>query len=251
MQTIKGVRDTYLVVKKFTTGVDYNKRTKPLVVASVLKTGGIYDESYVNRLASAVSRHLNMDYRFVCLTDSTEGNIDLNLVDEVIPLEYGLPGWWSKLELFRPEILGDAQVLYFDLDTLIVNPIDDFANYGGDFLALRDFNTLLNMGSGVLSWQSLKGHHIFYKFMRELIAGDISLQQFIGGDQQAIEHFLELDVQWVQDVFPNKMAAFKYDCYNSETHSVTLPDKSSVVCFHSKPKMADLEYDPIIQQHWR
>jgi hypothetical protein len=254
MQTKKGVRDTYLAIKALKNSVPYiNRGQRPLVIASVLKTGGIYDDRYVNRLASAVKRHITheIDYTFACLTDSTEGNIDLSLVDQIIPLQYNLSGWWSKLELFRPELFNGAQILYFDLDTLIVNNIDDFASYGGDFLCLRDFNTLTHIGSGILSWNAKKCHHIFYKFFRELISGDIQINQFLGGDQEAIEHFLEIDPQWVQDVFPNKMAAFKYQCYDSATKEVNIPELSSVICFHSKPKMADLKHDPIIKRHWK
>jgi len=253
MQTHKGVHDTYLVVKNFKTNREYIPRTKPLIVASVLKTGGIYDERYVNKLASAVKRHMppDVDYKFVCLMDSAEGVIDLNLVDTIIPLEYNLPGWWSKLELFRPELFEDSQVLYLDLDTLITDNIADFASYGGEFLALREFNTLVSMGSGVLGWQSGKTHHIFYRFMRELINGSISIRQFVGGDQEAIEHFLELKPQWVQDVFPKRMAAFKYECFDAESGEVTIPKNVAIVCFHSKPKMADLESDPVIKKHWR
>lgn len=253
MQTIKGVRDTYRVIKKFTTGVEYKKRDKPLVISSVLKLGAIYDEEYVNKLASAVKRHISpdIDYKFVCLTDSKSESFNMNLIDEIVPLQFDLPGWWSKIELFRPEIFGDSQVLYFDLDTLIVSNINDFASYGGEFLALRDFNTLLSVGSGVLSWDASKCHHVFYKFMREMINNKINLNQFKGGDQEAIEYFLGHRPQWVQDVFPYKMAAFKYQCYNENTGKVIIPDGVSVVCFHGKPKMSDLEGCPVMQQHWR
>lgn len=251
IQTKPGVKDVYLAVKKFNPPIAYTKRTKPLIVASVLKTGGVYDVHYVNKLASAVKRHTTVDYKFVCLTDAPTYDIDTSLVNEVIPLRYGLPKWWSKLELFRPELFPNSQILYFDLDTLIVDNIDDFTTFGGDFLALRDFNTLLGMGSGILGWDANKCHHIFYKFMEGLVTGKINIKQFSGGDQEAIERFLELTPNWVQDCFPRKMSAFKYECFDSATETMFVPKNASVICFHGTPKMGDLTNDPVIIENWK
>jgi hypothetical protein len=38
-----------------------------------MKWGTKYGPEYVNRLYAMVRRHLSGDFRFVCLTDSTEG----------------------------------------------------------------------------------------------------------------------------------------------------------------------------------
>jgi GT2 family glycosyltransferase len=250
-QTKPGVTDSYLAIKCFKTGMDYRVNDKPLIVASVLKTGGIYDETYVNRLAKAVKRHMTLNYKFVCLTDADASKLNLELVDEVIPLEYDLPGWWSKMELFRPELFNGCQVLYFDLDTLIVNNIDDFGGYGGSFMGLRDFNTMTDFGSGVMGWEADSFHKIFYKSMRGLISQRIKLGNYRGGDQELIEQMAGGDRQWVQDLFPNKIAAFRYECFDESQWIVTLPEKASVICFHGHPKMADLHNNEIIKEHWR
>lgn len=250
-QTKPGINDLYMAIKKVSSYPIFNRRTAPLRIATVLKSGGIYDYTYVNKLASAIKRHLTVEYKFACLTDIPE-NIDTNLVDEIIPLRYGLRGWWSKFELFRPELFTESQVLYFDLDTLIVKNIDDFATYGGDFMALRDFNTLINIGSGIMSWRT--GPHInnmFYKFMENLIAQKFNLSQFTGGDQEVIELLYSGHMDWVQDNFPKKMAAFKYECYDDTNKEIRIPEASSVICFHGKPKMADLTHHVTIVDNWR
>ena len=257
MNTTRNNIDTYIAVKCFTTPMLVPKRTKPLVIASVLKMYSNkqtnecnYNESYVNKLASAIRRHTTVDYEFVCLTDGDPKLIDTSLVHRVIPLEFGLDGWWSKFELFRPDLFNDSQVLYFDLDTLITDDIDDFAGYGGDFLALRDLNTLTALSSGILGWNPNLTDHIFYKYMRGIISGTLPHQRFSGGDQEAIERHIELDVDWVQDLFPNKMCSFKYQCYDGPTRTVSIPDGGSVVCFHGRPKMGELVHDPVIKKHW-
>jgi hypothetical protein len=248
--------DSNVAIKCFPTPMPVPARTKPLVVACVLKMNSVkatnkceYNEKYVNLLASAVKRHATVDYEFVCLTDGDANLIDDDLVDRVIPLEYGLDGWWSKFELFRPEIFGDVQVLYFDLDTLITDNLDDIMNYGGKFLALHHFSTLASMASGILSWQPLYTNHVFYKFVAGMMSGNITTRQFRYGDQEAIGHLLELDIDWVQSMFFNKMRSFKYACYDGGR--TTIPEGCSMVCFHGLPKMSDLTDDPVIQEHWR
>jgi hypothetical protein len=251
IQERKGVKDTYLAIKCLKPSVPFIHRKTDLYIASVLKLGGIYDETYVNKLASTIKRHVTKKYKFVCLTDSKDIDlIDKKLVDHIIPLEFNFKGWWSKMELFRPELFSESQVLYFDLDTLIVKNIDEVTSYGGDFLTLRDFNTLVNVSSGILGWKANK-QNIFYKFIRSLLSSEIILDQFYGGDQQAIEFLYDGKIDWFQDLFPNIMAPFKYECYNSETTKISLPEKASVICFHSKPKMNELKNHPIIIQHWR
>lgn len=250
-QTKPGMLETYLTIKCFKSGVEYRKNDKPLIIASVLKTGGVYNETYVNRLAKAIKRHSTLPYKFVCLTDVDESKIDREVVDEIIPLRYGLPGWWSKFELFRPELFNGHQVLYFDLDTLIVDNIDDFISYGGHFMGLRDFNTLTDLGSGILGWDADKFHDVFYRFMNGLVTERVKFGNYRGGDQELIDHLVGSEKQWVQDLFPKKMAAFRYECFDECQWIVTLPEKASVICFHGPPKMDQLEQNPVIQEHWR
>lgn len=85
-----------------------------LTVACVLKSGGDFDAEYVERLRDGVSKHLG-PHRFVCLSD-------VPVPCERISLKHDLPGWWSKMELFRPDTgLGD--IFYLDLDTVIVGDL--------------------------------------------------------------------------------------------------------------------------------
>lgn len=95
----------------------------PLTVACVHKRGGVYDGGdYVQRLASSVRRHLTAPHRFVCLTDEKRRIKGV----ETIPLRHGWPGFWSKIELYRPGLFG-GPVLYLDLDTVVCGPLDAIA----------------------------------------------------------------------------------------------------------------------------
>lgn len=54
---------------------------------------------------------------FVCLSD-----VDVPGV-KCIRLQHDWPGWWAKLEMFRPDI--GSNFLYTDLDNVILGPLDD------------------------------------------------------------------------------------------------------------------------------
>jgi len=56
---------------------------------------------------------------FRCLT-----NVGIEGV-ETIPLKHEYPGWWSKVELFRPDLPVEGRLLYLDLDTLIVGDLTE------------------------------------------------------------------------------------------------------------------------------
>src|SRR4051812_39102361 len=90
----------------------------PLTVACVYRSGGRqYSSRYVDVLQSMVARHLSLPHRFVCLTDVTDVGC------ERIPLETDWPGFYAKIELFRPGLFH-GPVLYLDLDTVIHGSID-------------------------------------------------------------------------------------------------------------------------------
>lgn len=96
-----------------------------------------YPSDYVPRLQACVARHLKRPHRFVCLTDRPDA-----VPCEAIPV--ALPpktkGWWAKIELFNPlheQRLG-ARVLYLDLDTLPVAPLDDIVDFPAPFALIPD-----------------------------------------------------------------------------------------------------------------
>lgn len=93
-----------------------------LNVVCVLRQGGKvgYDASWVDKLRSAVSRHLTIPHRFICLSDC-----EVNC--ERIPLTDTGTGFWSKLELFKPSQF-EGPVFYIDLDTVICDNIDEIVN---------------------------------------------------------------------------------------------------------------------------
>lgn len=88
-------------------------------IVCVLKQGGKvgYDASWVNKLYSAIQRHVTIDYEFYCISDCEVDCKRISLTDTGT-------GFWSKMELFKPnQFFGP--VLYIDLDTVICGNIVD------------------------------------------------------------------------------------------------------------------------------
>ena len=108
-----------------------------------MKWGTKYGADYVNRLYNMVKRHTTIDFQMVCLTDRTEG-ISPEVQCFPIPplaLPEGSPErGWNKLSTFEPDLYGlKGNALFLDLDVVIIDNIDDFFTYPGEFLVIHDW----------------------------------------------------------------------------------------------------------------
>lgn len=111
-----------------------------------MKWGTKYGAEYVDRLYGMVRRHLRGDFRFVCLTDRSQG-IRAEVQCLPIPpldLPAGIPErGWNKLTTFSAELhqryglRGTA--LFLDLDVVIVDDITPFFELPGEFLIIHDW----------------------------------------------------------------------------------------------------------------
>jgi len=154
---------------------------------------------------------------------------------EVIPLLYPWPGWWSKIELFRTDIL-EGPTIYLDLDTLIVSDISDlvagFRQHG--FLMLDDWYGHSGVNSGMMGWTStakLYLSRIYEKFVLEprKYRGLYKTKERWGDQGFIRDHTPIKPAKW-QHEFPGRIVSFKRDCQDG------IPDGASIVCFHGKPR---------------
>ncbi len=162
----------------------------------------------------------------VCLSDASIPDVP------VIPLEYGWRGWWSKLELFRPDISGD--LFYLDLDTIVIGDIDPLiSSAGGKTTMLSDFYWPKKAASGLMyiatedkariwsAWAENPALHMAQNPGR----GTIGDQGFLGK---------VLDPQRWQDICPGAVVSYKVHCHNGR------PPGARVVCFHGRPRPWEL-----------
>ncbi len=198
-----------------------------------VKVGTKYGPEWVNRLEAMVRRHATTLGKFYCLTDNPVG---VNATTIAVPSSPG--GWWSKLRVFSMDF--PEQILYFDLDTVIVRTIDPLLAYRGDFCIMQAF-----------------GSHIFNPSVMSIGPG---FGRWLWDDyivrQQAIEAQYVTDEAWItaEVPFPDTWQCIAPGLIGSyRRHSLhESPDPYHVVMFHGTPKNHEAEaVSRWIADHWR
>jgi hypothetical protein len=191
---------------------------KWLKFLTVLKSGGEYRPEHVYALHRQVEKHIPFAH-FQCLSD-------VDLTCDMIPLRHSLPGWWSKLELFKQK----GPVLYVDLDTMILGECEKWISSIADerFVILRDpyrgRTDRFAMGSGVMYWSDDMSH-IWRSYKDAGMPTKID-----GGDQAFIEQVVGLPV-YFQD-YTDSIMSYKADIRDG---NASLKD-ATVLYFHGKPR---------------
>jgi hypothetical protein len=196
-----------------------------LTVACVLKSGGEYTQDHVRHLRDGVARHLALEHRFVCLTDTPMSDV------HSILLQHDWPGWWSKIELWRPGLF-DGPVIYLDLDTVICRPIDDIV-LGHRFTVLRNMwvaDGHPRIGSGLMAWNAdLSAIYETFRtdppwFQSQCVTKDN------WGDQGFIQRHTPIAPERWQTRHPGRVVSFKREC------QAGVPPRASIICFHGQPR---------------
>lgn len=186
-----------------------------MIVATLYRPGPEFNAEHVNRLRKQVKRYMP-DARFVCLSNAT------NVPCERIPLVHGWTRWWGQLELFRPGLF-DGPVLYMDLDTTLLGPVE-IPVQEGEFWSLKCPRTG-KPTSGVMCWW-----------------GDFS---HIYHANAGTKHFRYHD--WVNDgIFPHVAPILIQDrlpgFYSYKAHKIAkrVPADARLIYFHGKPRPWDV-----------
>jgi len=188
-----------------------------------------FPEWWVLKLQEMVSTHITVPHKFVCLS-----NVDLPC--EVIPLKHNWKGWWSKIELFRPGVF-EGRVLYLDLDTIILDNIDEMCEREESFIGLRAFNPARSnrpgyFASGILSWESG-----YYDFIYNDFNYDEDPLHF-NGDQDYMVYAMfdnKRDFFYWQELVDG-IYSYKFHIQNRMSNGMN----PMVVCFHGKPRPHDM-----------
>ena len=204
-----------------------------VTVACVLRSGGIYTPEWVERLHLGVAVNISKRFRFVCLTD-----VDFEIEGvERIELAHGWPSWWSKVELFRPNLYG-GRVLYFDLDMLITGSLDDVAAFPHRFTMVRDYYKPANLCSTMMAWNGHQSFGIWETFKanpRAYMSRYVMGKHHRIGDQGFIQDMLarnRVEVDTFQNLFGERAVA-SYKVHRCQEKP---PAQSFAVAFHGKPK---------------
>ena len=202
-----------------------------ITFVTVLKSGGEYTYKHVSRLKEMLADKAGVEHEFLCFSD-IDG-------PDTFPLRDNLPGWWSKMEVFK--LPGPC--IYFDLDTIICGSLDKAAALASrvPFAILRDaYRGKKNphaMQSSVMMWCGDMSY-LYSTF----ISSAETYMQIKGGDQAFIEQQLSRTT-YIQDELPGQFVSYKVDVRGKH-----IPDNARVIFFHGQPRPWDQTDIPYYDQ---
>lgn len=197
-----------------------------LTVLCVLKSGGDFTAEYVRKLRDGVAKHLTVPHRFVCLSD-------VDVPCERIPLKHGWPGWWSKVECFRPDVVN-GPTLYLDLDTVITGNLDPVATIPYEFAMLDIQSKGQHCGNSGAMWFRKPFPQVYERFAERPQHFIDHMQKNASGrymgDQGFVSDCFE-HIDKLHEALPGFFVSYKYD------HCQTrVPAGASVICFGGPPR---------------
>ena len=234
-----------------------------MIDVACLIHGETYDWQYVDRLYSMVSRNVNQPITMHVYTEKQRPVPAPYVKHELLDWGFGGPkkAWWYKLQLFNP-LYHHGPMLYFDLDTVIVNDISWIIKLDTDvFWSVRDFKYLwkphlYNVNSSVMWWDTSKFSDIWHRACDQDIP---IIMRRHHGDQDFLSETIEQSRRRCFD--PDKIRSWRWQCldggfdfasrrYFRPGTGTRFDEDVSVLIFHGSPKPSEVR-DPVIGQHWQ
>lgn len=227
-----------------------------------MKWGTKYGPEYVNKLYGMIKRNITLPFTLTCFTDDSKG---INSAITILPLPtLNLPSGtpergWNKLSTLQ-ENLGDlhGEVLFLDLDVVIVGNINDFFTYPARFAIIKDTK------------------------LKHRITGNSSVYRFIVGEHQEVLQKFQNNFESIKKQYRNEQAylsaeihskhqlsywpsewcpSFKYHCMKpwpvNYFSMPTIPKGAKIIIFHGHPEpheaiagITEKWYRPVKPTQW-
>lgn len=221
-----------------------------------------YDWRYVERLYNMLSRNLPQGIRFHVYTEH-DRSVPPHMIKHILD-DWGIGGpkrsWWYKMQLFdaRHHV---GKLLYFDLDTMIVNDLRWITELSTEhFWTIRDFRYLQNtrthtINSSVMWFDTGRFSWIWDKFQQTPVADTVKR---FPGDQDFLNWALDHNQRRFFDDF--RLQSYRWQCqdggydfakrrHKSPGAGMTINPDTSIVVFHGNPKPHQIA-DPLVQKFW-
>ncbi len=201
-------------------------------IVLVLRSGG----DFSMRDVELIVRHIQglwqspVRPRIICLSDQATQHYDLGSF-ELMPLQNSHPGTWSRIALYSPQMEKYRPFLYIDLDTAIIQSVEkifDLVEDETQFITLEDFwqPTLLATGLVWFPAESEKVQDVW--------------EHFVSGLGSRMDRYIRRVVS--ADVFWQDLTDTIYDFKpRSKELRTALDPKTTLVCFHGKPRIFDAD----------
>jgi hypothetical protein len=197
----------------------------------VLRSGG--DFSFLDVIL--ITEHIrnkwksNIVPRIICLWDRATEEFRLSSIT-ILPLKNELPGTWARMQLYAPEMEQYRPFLYVDLDTAVINTIEnvfDLVKDDTQFITLEDFWQRRQLATGLVWFpvNSKKIESVWKGYLKEKNVSGFRMDPFI-------RRYATADAYWQQ--LTDTVIDFKPKTQKLLTE---LPENVNLVCFHGKPRI--------------
>lgn len=223
-------------------------------------TGDKYDFDYVHKLYNGLTRGFTNPVTLHVYTEESR-EVPKPYVKHTLKnfKTRHDKGWWHKLQLFNPGLF-DGQLLYFDLDVVIVNSLDWILDLDTKyFWGIRDFNYLwserrIELNSSIMYFNTTKFRYVWNEFNKM----STHWMNRLHGDQNFIWRQIPPDTQRYFNELQVK--SYKWECldggwdndrrvYRAPGTGTVIPKETSVLIFHGKPNPNEVN-DKVIKKFW-
>jgi len=201
-------------------------------IVLVLKNG----KDFGFRDVELIVRHINGKWkskdrpRIICFWDKASEQYDLGGV-ELIPLRNELPGAWSRMFLYSPKMEQYRPFLYVDLDTVIVNSLENIFELVKNpslLITLEDFYQKRKLATGLV-WVPAKSEKItkvWNAWGKTGLARKGRMDYFLWGINVTADAFWQNLTNTIYDFKPKKKEKLN-----------EVPKNADLICFHGKPRI--------------
>ena len=226
--------------------------------------GSGYSWDYVDRLHNMLERVRPGGIRLHVYTEADRA-VPAHMVRHDLENWQGVSGpkrsWWYKLQLFNRNLFN-GNLLYFDLDTVIVREIDWITELNTDYLwAIRDFRYLqtplkTGLNSSVM-WFSVP--RVAWLWDQFNAANRAVIMRKYPGDQDYIQD--QLGPTRYRLMPESQFQSWRWQCVDggydfarrrhyAPNTGAQIDPNTSVLVFHGSPKPHEIK-DKVIQELWR
>jgi len=227
---------------------------EPRLTVLTFLWGDRYGVEYVDRLGNALQRHMDVPYRFVCVTDRPRilGRSVSHQIPIRDPLLTKLQGCFCRLRVFDPEwqrndlglAIGD-RILVLDLDIVIVGKLAPLLARDEAFIILQGVNNHRLLFNGSV-WLTTAGYRpdVWDDFSVEA-ASEVPYAIF-PDDQSWMEHKLGADAG---AYLPERDGVWAFR-KKSWPNGIDLPLNARIVAFRGSRDPAQFVNLPFVRRNW-
>ena len=222
---------------------------------------------YVENLWLGLNQHVTGPFQLTILTDDPENIYFHNRPIRTVrapnwKLSDSRLFWWYKMFLFSPQMGLNGEVLYLDLDTIIIGNLDKFFDYSTNFCICQDFNRkwihdYAMSNSSVFKFNTHRDVFLWEKFNSDKM---LNIKKYRGDQDFITQNMLKKKCNW----WPREWAmSFKWEIfqggliksgtgldskgnfpaddtkYHTPDQPWVIPSDCSIIVYHGKPDPTD------------